>query len=120
MRADGCKVVAGALKGKNALTELNIAKNNMTYGSGWGDISAVIALVGAIPDMGALTSLNLSSNNLKAEGAKIVAGAIKVTNCEIAVGLVSFSCPSDHWLYSCCLLPSTGPRGVDQARYQQQ
>jgi hypothetical protein len=28
---------------------------------------------------GALTSLNLSSNNLKAEGAKIVAEAIKVT-----------------------------------------
>jgi hypothetical protein len=39
----------------------------------------IVALADAIPDVGALTSLNLSSNGLEAEGAKIVAEAIKVT-----------------------------------------
>jgi hypothetical protein len=43
------------------------------------------AIANAIKDMGALTSLNLSSNDLKAEGGKIVAEAIKVTNCVSAV-----------------------------------
>jgi hypothetical protein len=45
-----------------------------------------------------LTLLNLSSNNLKAEGAKIVAEATKVTIDVIAVILLPFSCPSYHWL----------------------
>jgi hypothetical protein len=58
-------------------------------------------------DMGALTSLNLSLNNLKVEGAKIVAEAIKVTNCAIVVILAPFSCPSDYWFNCCCLLLST-------------
>jgi hypothetical protein len=49
-----------------------------------------------------LTSLNLSSNNLKAEGGKIVAEAIKVTNNAMAVVLAPISCPSDHWLNCCC------------------
>jgi hypothetical protein len=59
-------------------------------------------------DNGALTSLNLSSNKLEAEGGKIVAEAIKVTNNAMAVVLAPFSCPSDHWLNCCCLLLSTG------------
>jgi hypothetical protein len=46
-------------------------------------------LAGVIKDMGALTSLNLSSNNLKAEGGKIVAEAIEVTNNAMAVVLAS-------------------------------
>jgi hypothetical protein len=38
-----------------------------------------------------LTALNLSSNDLRAEGAKTVAGAMKVTSVdEIAVVLVLF------------------------------
>jgi hypothetical protein len=45
-------------------------------------------------DKGAMTSLNLASNNLEAEGAKIVAGAIKVTKCTPAIILEPFSCPS--------------------------
>jgi hypothetical protein len=57
----------------------------------------IIALANAIPDMGALTSLNLSSNNLKAEGAKLVAEAIKVTNCAIAVVGHHFHAHL-HWL----------------------
>jgi hypothetical protein len=67
-----------------------------------------IAIANAIKDMGALTSLNLSSNNLKAEGGKIVAEAIKVTNNAMGVVLVQFSCPSDHWFDCCCLLLSIG------------
>jgi hypothetical protein len=43
------------------------------------DMTGIIALADAINDMGALTSLNLASNELEAEGANIVAEAIKVT-----------------------------------------
>jgi hypothetical protein len=46
-------------------------------------------------DNRALTSLNLSLNDLRAEGAKIVAEAIKVTNCAIAIILTPFACRSD-------------------------
>ena len=42
------------------------------------DFSGVIALADAVSTNGALTSLNLASNYLYAEGAKHVAGAIKV------------------------------------------
>jgi hypothetical protein len=79
-----------------------------------------IALANAIPDMGALTSLNLSSNYLKVEGAKIVAEGMKVTNCDIAVVLVLFSCPSDHWLNCCCLLLSTGYGAIIRAQFSKQ
>jgi hypothetical protein len=44
-----------------------------------GKPEGIIAIANVIPDMRVLTSLNLSSNCLKAEGAKIVAEAIKVT-----------------------------------------
>jgi hypothetical protein len=67
-----------------------------------------IAIADAIKDMRALTSLNLSSNKLKAKGAEIVAEAIEVTNCAIAVVLAPFSCSSGHCLNCCCLLLSTG------------
>jgi hypothetical protein len=40
----------------------------------------VIALADGIKDMRTMTSLDLASNDLGAEGAKIVAKAIKVTN----------------------------------------
>jgi Leucine-rich repeat (LRR) protein len=62
MRADGCKAVAGALKGNTTLTELNIAKNGMTYGD---DMSAIITLADVIPDMRALTRLDISNNNIR-------------------------------------------------------
>jgi hypothetical protein len=39
---------------------------------------------------GAMTSLNLSSNSLEAEGAKIIAEALLVTNYVIAVILAPF------------------------------
>jgi hypothetical protein len=72
-------------------TELNMSGKEMDAGD-------AIMVVREIVDNGALTSLNLSSNNLEAEGGKVVAEAIKVTNNLMAVVLAPFSCPSDHWL----------------------
>jgi hypothetical protein len=81
------------------MTELNLSNNGATFdGEKHGEMSGIVALAEVIPDMGALTSLNLSSNSLKVEGTKIIAEAVKVTNCAIAVVLALFSCPSDHWL----------------------
>jgi hypothetical protein len=82
-------------------TELDMSSKKM----GASDASMLAA---EIVGNGALTSLDLSSNYLKAEGGKIVAGAIKVTKCAIAVVLAPFSCPSGHWLNCCCLRLSTG------------
>jgi Ran GTPase-activating protein (RanGAP) involved in mRNA processing and transport len=108
IRGEGGKALAAGLKGNQVIMELNISGNRLGKNEGYNDdISGVIAIANAIPDMGALTSLNLSSNYLKPEGAKIVANAIKVTNCD-AVVLVPFSCPSGHCLNYCCLLLSTG------------
>jgi hypothetical protein len=77
-------------------------------------MSGVIALADAIPDMRAMTSLNLASNGLGAEGAKIVAEAIKVTMCTPAIILVPSSCPSDFSINCCCLLLSAGYEGDDE------
>jgi hypothetical protein len=128
-----------------AMTSLNVSNNSLGVAAGWSfssgqwylnnghppghsashqcsrlpaagsDVSGVILLADAIKN-GALTSLNLSSNNLEGKGAMIVAEAIKVTHYAIAVVLVSFACPSDRWLYCCCLLLSTGQRGYDEPR----
>jgi hypothetical protein len=73
-----------------------------------GIASGIASGITGITGIRALTSLNLSSNLLQAQGAIIVAGAIKVTKCTTAVVLVPFSCPSDHWWNCCCLLLSTG------------
>jgi hypothetical protein len=64
--------------------------------------------------MGAMTSLNLASNYLRADGAKIIAEAIKVMKCAIAVVLAPFSYSSGQWLNCCCLLLSTGYEGDDE------
>jgi hypothetical protein len=84
LNAGGCKAIVGALKGNSTLTELNVAKNDMTYGEGWGDMSAVIALANAIPDMRALAKLDMSSNNIGAEQEEdlqriCMAGGIELT-----------------------------------------
>ena len=110
--ADGGKALAEGLKGNNVITELNIADNDLAdYGR---DMSGVIILADVIKDMGAMTSLNLASNRLGAEGAKIVAEAIKVTKCTPAIILVPFSCPSDFSINCCCLLLSAGYEGDDE------
>jgi hypothetical protein len=58
-----------------------------------------------------MTSLSLASNYLYADGAKIIAEAIKVIKCAIAVVLAPFSYSSDQWLNCCCLLLSAGYEG---------
>jgi hypothetical protein len=69
-----------------------------------------------IKDNGAMTSLDLASNWLYAEGAKIVAAAIKVTKCTPpAIILVSCSCPFDFSINCCCLLLSAGYGGTIKA-----
>jgi hypothetical protein len=136
--ADGINAIAAAIPGMGALTSLDVSDNGLTQGTLKKGCTStyetdttgilhsthahtscnvcvrvacfigIIGLADAIPDMEALTSLNLSLNNLKAEGGKIVAEAIRVTNNAMAVVLAPFSCPSDHWLNCCCLLLSTG------------
>jgi hypothetical protein len=64
-----------------------------------------------------MTSLNLASNMLYAEGAKIVAEAIKVTKCTPAIILVPFSCPSDLSINCFCLLLSAGYGGPIDAYF---
>ena len=61
-----------------------------------------------------MTSLNLASNSLYAEGAQIIAEAIKVTKCTPAIILAPFSCPSDFSINCCCLLLSAGYEGDDE------
>ena len=67
LNAEGCEAIAKALKDNDALTELNIAKNDMTWNTSkgaWGEKSAVSAIADAIPTMGALTSLDISDNHI--------------------------------------------------------
>jgi hypothetical protein len=119
--AAGGKALAEALKNNQVVTELNISSNYLgTVDGGTPDMSGVIALANVIPDMGAMTSLNLASNGLGAEGAKIVAEAIKVTMCTPAIIMAPFSCPSDFSNNCCCLLLSAGYGGDDEPEYQQQ
>jgi hypothetical protein len=82
--AGGTKLLAEALKGNQIMTELNISNNHMTFdGRTFRERSGVITLADVIPDMRAMTSLNLASNSLCAEGAQIIAEAIKVTKCTV-------------------------------------
>jgi hypothetical protein len=137
MDADDAAILASELPDKGALTSLNISINAIgicdVLPEGWGlsgnttypyrkkgassnvenppagsKSSGVVALADSIKNNGAMTSLNLASNNLRAEGAKVVAEAIKVTP---AIILVPFSCPSDFSINCCCLLLSAGYEG---------
>jgi hypothetical protein len=78
--AEAGKAFADMLAQNTVLKELDLSSQKV---GGYGDaLDAAFAKEFAvgISDNGALTSLNLSSNNLKAEGARIVAKAVKVTN----------------------------------------
>jgi hypothetical protein len=127
----GVASLAAVIPGMGSMTALNLAGNQIGgYDSSNGFIategmaslcckchtslfsslllSGPAAIADAIRNMGALTSLNLSSNKLKAEGAEIVAGAIKVTNCLCDCDHFGpLLCPSDYWLNCCCSLLST-------------
>ena len=67
LSAEGGKALAGALKGNQVMTELNIAENRLGFkaeGYEKADMSGVVAISDAIPTMGALTSLNVSNSAL--------------------------------------------------------
>jgi hypothetical protein len=132
----GVIALTNAISDNEAMTSLNLADNSLgalDLPEGWEEEdgifygpddeeqddpppgsspAGIIAVANAIKDMRAMTSLHLSNNALEAEGAKIVAEAIKVTDCTTAVVLAPFSCPSAHWLNCCCLLLSTGQWGT--------
>jgi Ran GTPase-activating protein (RanGAP) involved in mRNA processing and transport len=123
----GIIALADVIPGMGALSSLDLSNNKLTRGKlrdGFAatdqdfvweqDTNGVIALANVIKDNGAMTSLNLASNRLGAEGAKIVAEAIKVAMCTPAIILVPFSCPSDFSINCCCLLLSAGYGGDDK------
>jgi hypothetical protein len=110
------RVLGEMLKANSVLKELDLSENEVHKGDSAG-FAQELAL--GIRGNGAMTSLNLASNRLCAEGAVIVAEAIKVTKCTPAIILAPFSCPSDFSINCYCLLLSTGYGGIDQARHQQ-
>jgi hypothetical protein len=67
-----------------------------------------------ISDNGAMTSLNLANNFLQAEGAKHLAGALKVSKCVFVIILAPLSCQSDQYFNCWCLLLSPGYGGNDE------
>jgi hypothetical protein len=135
LRADGAKALAEGLKGNIVITELDISSNMLGWNNEWldsngrvttsaknkvkmkTDMSGVIALANSLPDMVAMKSLNLASNKIDAEGAKHIAGALKVSKYILAVILVPTPCPSDHYFHCWCLLLSTGHGDIDKAQF---
>jgi hypothetical protein len=112
--AEDIKLVAKALKDNQIMSILNLSSNFAGRVSNYGstDMSGIIGLADVIKDMRAMTNLNLASNYLRADGAKIIVEAIKVTKCTPAFILVPFSCPSDFSINCCCLLLSAGYGGT--------
>jgi hypothetical protein len=86
------------------LTELDVS--GMSLG-----MEGALVVAEYLRDNGPMTSLNLASNDLRADGTKIVAEAIKVTECTPAIILVPCPCLSDFSFNCCCLLISTGQWG---------
>jgi Ran GTPase-activating protein (RanGAP) involved in mRNA processing and transport len=93
--------LSDALAVNTVLTELDLSNNYLKP-----EFARELAV--GIRDNGAMTSLNLASNRLYAGGAKIVAEAIKVTKCTLAIILVPILCRSDFSINCCCLLLSAG------------
>ena len=117
MDATDAKIFSEGISDNGAMTGLNLANNmigRLSCPEGWETTESggrqyfksatqswttdpppgakpegVIALANALPDIGAMTSLNLASNNLGADGAKIIAGAIKVNKCSFGTIFMS-------------------------------
>jgi hypothetical protein len=96
------KVLAEMLAANTVLKELDLSDN--TDRGAYDCVGFAKELAVGIRDNGAMTSLNLASNELGAEGAKIVAEAIKVTMCAPAIIMAPFRCPSVFSINCCCLL----------------
>jgi hypothetical protein len=100
-----------------ATLEVGMTEANFSNKLGAGGAFIISAWI-THKDKGAMTSLNLAGNWLEAEGAKHIAGAIKVSKYVLAVILVRFSCESDYWFNCCCLLLSAGYGGHIAFGYQ--
>jgi Ran GTPase-activating protein (RanGAP) involved in mRNA processing and transport len=105
--AEAGEILGEMLKANSVLKELDVS-NNYHWKHANDSIGFAKGLSVGLADNGAMTSLNLASNGLGAGGAKVVAEAIKVTECTPAIILVPFSCPSDFSINCCCLLLSAG------------
>ena len=79
--AEAGKALGDALAANTVLKELDISGGERSYQRC--DVKFVQTFSVGLRDNGAMTSLNLSSNYLKAEGAKIVAEAIKVLSVRL-------------------------------------
>jgi hypothetical protein len=77
-----------------------------------------IMLAPEIVNNGAMTSLNLASNSINAEGAKHIAGALKVSKYVLAVILVPLSCRYDQYFHCWCLLLPAGHGGTIEAYFR--
>jgi Ran GTPase-activating protein (RanGAP) involved in mRNA processing and transport len=79
LRVEGTEILAAALKGNQAMTELDISANRITSdGESFGHMAGVIALTNTIKDMGALPVLSLKANMLATkEAGKVLAGLLK-------------------------------------------
>jgi hypothetical protein len=77
MCAEGIKLIVGALKGNQVMTELNISSNYAGKVSKYAaaDMSGIIVLAEVIKDMRALSILSLKENELYAEGGKALAAS---------------------------------------------
>jgi hypothetical protein len=74
LSAEGGKALAGALKGNQVMTELNIAKNRLGFkaeGYEKADMSGVVAISDAIPTMGALAKFTFSGDHEYSEPVAI-------------------------------------------------
>jgi hypothetical protein len=107
-------VEGGTVTLESSMTDANFSNKKL----GVPGAMIISAWLSSGKDKGAMTSLNLASNNLCAEGAKIVAEAIKVTRCTPAIILVSFSYPSEFSINCCCLLLSAGQWGAIEAYFR--
>jgi hypothetical protein len=85
-------------------TEADLSGLNM-------DADDAIVLSAELPDKGAMTSLDISGNYIGPEGAKHIAGAVKVSKCVLAIILAPLSCQSDQYFNCWCLLLSPGHGG---------
>jgi hypothetical protein len=86
----------GAAAGKaigDMLTD-NVTLKDLNLGMCSIDSDAVQGISTGLAGNGALVSLDLSENHLEADGAKVVAKAIKVTSCAIAIILAPCLCIS--------------------------
>jgi hypothetical protein len=91
------------------MTEANFGSKNLGAGG-----AVIISAWLTHKDKESMTSLNLADNWLQAEGAKHIAGALKVSKFALAIILAPLSCRSDQCFNCWCLLLPPGYEGDDE------